>query len=284
MLSYRHAFHAGNHADVLKHLVLLQCLVHLNRKETAYWVIDTHAGAGLYPLQSATGEKLAEWREGIGRIWDLPADDLPEPVRDYRQRIARLNADGQLHNYPGSPWFAWSMSREGDTIRLFERHPADCQTLRGNLDGAGGRVRVAESDGFAGLKALLPPASRRGLVLIDPSYETQGDYAAVPGALAEGLKRFATGLYAIWIPRLSRREARQLPDRLKAAAGDRPWLLATLDVGRPAADGYGLYGSGMFVVNPPYTLHAALDESLPWLARTLSADGRQSIEPSPAAA
>ena len=277
MLSYRHAFHAGNHADVLKHLVLLQCLAQLNRKETPYWVVDTHAGAGIYPLQSAVGEKLAEWRDGIARLWEASADDLPEPLLDYRQRVARLNTDGQLHNYPGSPWFAWSLSRDGDSLRLFERHPADAQTLRGNLDGAGGRVRVAESDGFAGLKALLPPPPRRGLVLIDPSYETRGDYDAVPLALAEGLKRFATGIDAIWYPRLSRRDARPVPERLKDVSAARPWLDVTLDVTRPAADGHGLFGSGMFVVNPPWTLRTALDASLPWLAEHLGERGVYSV-------
>jgi 23S rRNA (adenine2030-N6)-methyltransferase len=273
MLSYRHAYHAGNHADVLKHLVLCECLAHLNGKETPYRLIDTHAGAGVYALASATAEKVAEWRDGIGRLWSLDTHGLPAAVGRYRQVIGRLNVRRELGHYPGSSWIAWSFSRPGDDVRLFERHPADFQVLAGNLDGAGGRVKVSDEDGFSGLKRLLPPPSRRGLVLIDPSYETRSDYEAVPQALAEGLRRFATGVYLIWYPRLARREARQLPEQLQAAATARPWLQAMLDVDRPSGSGHGLFGSGLFIVNPPWTLAESLAEALPWLADRLAAEG-----------
>lgn len=271
MLSYRHAFHAGNHADVLKHLVLVHCLAHLNRKESPYWVIDTHAGAGVYALESGTAGKLDEWRDGIGRLWDDA--ELPPALREYRALVQRLNTAGPLRHYPGSPWLAWTLSREGDRLRFFERHPADHTVLAGNLDGAGKRVKVSDGDGFAGLKALLPPPPRRGLVLLDPSYETRSDYEDVPQALADGLKRFPTGIFLVWYPRLSRREAKALPDLLERAAGA-SWLDVTLDVTRPASDGHGMFGSGMFIANPPWTLAAALREGLPWLADRLGQDGR----------
>jgi len=267
MLSYRHAYHAGNHADVLKHLVLVAIGRHLGQKPAPFWIVDTHAGAGRYALDSEHAKKLGEWRDGIGRLWSIP--DLPALAADYVGLVRMLNPDGQLRHYPGSPWLARQLLREGDRLRLFEMHSSDLRLLQECFAGAGRAVSITGGDGFAGLKAILPPPPRRGLVLIDPSYETRTDYAAVPGALQDSLNRFATGTYAVWYPLLAKPEARRLPERLKGIGTTR-WLSVTLEVRAPTRDGFGMYGSGVFIVNPPWTLEKDLNETLPALAGLLA--------------
>ena len=273
MFSYRHAFHAGNHADVLKHLVLIQLLRHLALKDAAFWVIDTHAGAGLYALDSEWARQREEYRDGIGRLWGRA--DAPPAVADYLDLVGRFNTRGALRRYPGSPFIALELLRRQDRLRLFEAHPNEAKVLAGNIDAAGrDRSRLAEirpGDGFAGLKALLPPPPRRALVLVDPSYEDKDDYRRVTMTLDEGLRRFATGCYAIWYPIVQRREARALPANL-ARRTDR-WLQVALEVRPPPADGLGLYGSGLFVVNPPWTLKAMLAQAMPWVAQALVEPG-----------
>jgi 23S rRNA (adenine2030-N6)-methyltransferase len=269
MLSYRHAFHAGNHADVLKHCLLLQLIRHFAQKDKPFWVIDSHAGAGLYALDSGYATKLAEYRDGIGRLWSRT--DLPAALADYVQQVRALNPDGQLRRYPGSPWLAWRALREQDQLRLFERHSSDSQLLQDNFRQAGRRVLVSAGDGFAGLKASLPPAPRRGLILIDPSYETRDDYGKVVAALKDGLARFATGTYVVWYPQLVRAEARDLPARLQRLPMQ-SWLHVSLSVRRPSPDGVGMHGSGLFVVNPPWTLPGLLAEVMPYLVAVLGQD------------
>ena len=267
MLSYRHAFHAGNHADVLKHLILLQIAEYLGEKPAPFWIIDTHAGAGRYALESAHASKLAEFKDGIGRLWE--AKGLPPAAKDYVDMVRQLNPDGQLRHYPGSPWLARQMLRDGDRLRLYEMHTTDAKLLHECFQGSGREVAITDGDGFTGLKAILPPPPRRALVLIDPSYETKGDYTAVVKALQEALKRFPTGTYALWYPMLSKLESRQLPDKLKRL-GCANWLHATLEVKAPAKDGFGMNGSGMFVINPPWTLEKKLHETLPKLTELLA--------------
>lgn len=267
MLSYRHAYHAGNHADVLKHLILLQIAQYLGEKPAPFWIIDTHAGAGRYALDSAHASKLAEWRDGVGRLWD--ASGLPPAAADYLDFVRMLNPDGQLKHYPGSPWLARQLLRESDRLRLYELHSSDGKLLQECFRGAGRQVSITEGDGFAGLKALLPPPPRRALVLIDPSYETRDDYLNVTKGLQEALKRFPTGTYALWYPMLIKPESRQLPDRLKRL-GAANWLNATLEVKAAPRDGFGMYGSGMFIINPPWTLEKTLHETLPPLAALLA--------------
>lgn len=269
MLSYRHAFHAGNHADVLKHLMLVEIIAYLKQKDAPFWYIDTHAGAGCYDLEGEQPQKLGEFRDGIGRLWSR--HDLPPMTEDYVALIRRLNPGSQLKRYPGSPWLAHELLRDTDRLRLFEMHSTDFKLLSANFKGAGRRATVTPGDGFAGLKALLPPPTRRALVLIDPSYETKSDYHHVVQALEEALKRFATGTYAIWYPRLARQESRHLPDKLKGLPVA-CWLHATLDVKKPSSDGIGMHGSGMFIINPPWTLADALKTTLPWLAEILAQD------------
>jgi 23S rRNA (adenine2030-N6)-methyltransferase len=269
MLSYRHAFHAGNHADVLKHTVVVQLLRYLGKKDKAYWYIDTHAGAGAYSLQEGYATKTAEYETGIAKLWNRR--DLPEALADYVGEVAALNADGELRYYPGSPYLAWRLMREQDRMRLFELHSTEIDVLRHNFREAGRRVMMFAGDGFEGIRALLPPPPRRALVLVDPSFEDKRDYARTLSCVEECLKRFATGTYAIWYPQVTRPESQRFPEQLKRLQSTN-WLHATLTVSRPPEDGFGLYGSGMFVLNPPYTLAAAMKETLPWLVKALGQD------------
>jgi len=284
MLSYRHAFHAGNHADVLKHVVVIQLLKYLNQKDTPYTFVDTHAGAGLYALDDGYATKNAEYETGIGKLWDRK--DLPPPVADYVNLIKSMNPSGKMRYYPGSPFCADKFMRSADRLRLFELHPSDAKILSENFKKAeahalaqgqkpsvrGKRVIIEKTDGFIGLKALLPPPSRRGLVLLDPPYEVKDDYRSVKDTLTDALRRFATGTYAVWYPVLQRMESRQFPDRLKRLAAN-GWLNVTLSVTGPSPDGFGLRSSGMFVLNPPWTLEPMLRDLMPYLVAVLGADG-----------
>ncbi|WP_055324678.1 23S rRNA (adenine(2030)-N(6))-methyltransferase RlmJ [Ralstonia solanacearum] len=273
MLSYRHAFHAGNHADVLKHAIVVQLLDHLTQKDKAFWYIDTHAGAGLYALDHAWAKKKAEFETGIGRLWHAvgTGQTLPPLLDAYLDQVRQLNPDGRLKHYPGSPWLAWQMLRDHDRLRLFELHSSEIQVLSNNFRGAGRKVMLYDGDGFGGLKTILPPPPRRALVLIDPSFEDKEDYARTVQTLQDGLQRFATGTYAIWYPQVQRRESAQLPARLKQL-GLSDWLHVTLTVKRPVEGGLGLHGSGMFIVNPPWTLKAQLQDTMPTLVRLLGQD------------
>lgn len=267
MLSYRHSYHAGNHADVLKHTIQIQLLQYLTQKDKPFWVIDTHAGAGVYALDSVHAEKLGEYRDGIGRLWSR--QDLPAPVAEYVDAVRSLNPDGSLRAYPGSPWISAQALREQDRMRLFELHSSDFRTLSQTFAGYGKQVIVQPDDGFAQLKALLPPPPRRALTLIDPSYELREDYDRLITTLREALQRFPTGVFAIWYPQLARAESRQLPNRLKAL-GANAWLHVALTVRTPGP--IGMHGSGMFIINPPWTLADSLTRTLPWLREVLAED------------
>lgn len=269
MLSYRHAFHAGNHADVLKHTVVVQLLRYLNQKDKPYWYIDTHAGAGAYSLKEGYATKTAEFETGIAKLWKRT--DLPSAVSDYVDEVAALNADGELHFYPGSPYLAWRLLRTQDRLRLFELHSTEIEVLRHNFRDAGRRTMLYDGDGFTGVKALLPPATRRALMLVDPSFEDKRDYASTLTCIEASLQRFATGMYAIWYPQVARPESQRFPEQLKRLQ-ERNWLHVALTVSRPPEDGFGLFGSGMFIINPPYTLAATMKETLPWLVKTLGVD------------
>lgn len=266
MLAYRHAFHAGNHADVLKHITLMLLLRHMNAKDKPYRYVDTHAGAGGYSLQGQYAKKKGEYEHGIARLWGQPG--LPQVATDYVELIRRFNPDGRLTQYPGSPALAQMLVRRQDQLRLFELHPTDHRILASFLAETS-NAEVMRADGFEGLKGQVPPSSRRALVMMDPSYEGQADYSKVISALREALLRFATGVYMVWYPQVTKLEAAQLPKRLQAMA-PKSWLHARLTVQQPDAQGFGLAGSGVFILNPPYTLHDELKEVLPFLTSALS--------------
>ncbi|MCL2297924.1 MAG: 23S rRNA (adenine(2030)-N(6))-methyltransferase RlmJ [Proteobacteria bacterium] len=303
MLSYRHAFHAGNHADVLKHCVLIALLRHLNQKETPYAYIDTHAGAGLYSLTEGYATRNAEFLGGIARLWEHT--DLPEALADYRDLVRSFNTgapgagspplqgeglggDGvpippsppaplpqgergvKLRFYPGSPLIAQRIMRPGDKLRLFELHPNDHQLLVEHCRPMKRQAQIQKLDGFSGLKAVLPPPSRRGLVLIDPSYENKDDCRQIIAAVQEGLKRFATGIFAIWYPCLQRQDIDTLRRKLRTLPVK--WLDVTLNIQHPSADGFGMHGSGMFIINPPWQLDVLLQKNLAFLVKRLGRD------------
>jgi 23S rRNA (adenine2030-N6)-methyltransferase len=297
MFSYRHAFHAGNHADVLKHTVLIAILKHLREKESALVVLDTHAGAGLYRLDGDYASTSGEAADGILRLLasTVPTQVVPgskapanaplaPALQDYVDLVSSFNPGGARRVYPGSPFIIQSLLGDRDRLKLFELHPTDAKTLSANIAQleAGRTVSVLREDGFEGPKKFLPPPSRRGLLLCDPSYEIKTDYARVAEMVADALLRFATGTYVVWYPIIPRPEAHDLPKKLKTLAqrAGKPWLHATLtvknsklvtdaagEVQRP-----GLPASGMFVINPPHTLKAALKLALPQMVERLAQD------------
>ncbi len=279
MLSYRHAFHAGNHADVLKHYVLSLVLDYFNQKAAPYWYIDTHAGAGMYALNGDFAQKNAEFETGISRL--LAAKNLPESLAEYVTLTQQYNQNKGLSLYPGSPKIADSLIRSADKMRLFELHPNDFTLLMENFSNQNGKldaaVKIAQQDGFAGIKACLPPPTKRAVVLIDPPYELKEDYQRVVDCIQDSLKRFATGTYMIWYPLLQRSEPEQMLENLQKLQL-KNWLNVQLTVQSPSPKGFGMHGSGMFIVNPPYILPKLLNESMPVLTDLLSLDDKAHYE------
>lgn len=269
MLSYRHSFHAGNHADVLKHIVLMLILENLKLKDKGFYYLDTHAGVGRYQLSSDEAEKTGEYKEGIGRLWERT--DLPEEINRYVDLIKHLNFGAKtLRYYAGSPLIAAQLLRPQDRALLTELHPRDFPLLRNNFKEFK-NVSVKCDNGFQQLKATLPPKERRGLVLIDPPYELKEDYDLVVKAAEEGYKRFATGTYAIWYPVVLRQQTKRIFKGLQAS-GIRKILKIELAV-RPDSDQRGMTASGMAVINPPWTLENQMKAMLPYLVKTLVPEG-----------
>jgi 23S rRNA (adenine2030-N6)-methyltransferase len=331
MFSYRHAFHAGNHADVLKHATLIAILNHLLEKDAALMVVDTHAGAGLYRLDGDYAETSGESLEGYKKLVqsqlqsqsqiqnETKLADKKTPkkeavavvstasvatkkaaksampvalaplLQNYLAAVAEFNKTGSHRVYPGSPFIIQQLLREHDKLKLFELHPTDSRTLIDNIAqlNAGRKIAVLAQDGFEGVKKFLPPPARRALVLCDPSYEMKDDYARVLAMVQDAMVRFATGTYAVWYPIIPRPEAHDLPKRLKTLATKlgKSWLHATLTVKsskittdlegetvRP-----GLPASGMFIINPPFTLKPALALALPQMVAALGQDKNASF-------
>lgn len=269
MLSYRHSFHAGNHADVLKHIVQMLIIENLQQKDKGFYYLDTHSGVGRYRLFSEESEKTAEFQEGIARLWER--DDLPETVARYVAQIRKLNYGGkELRYYAGSPLIAAQMLRPQDRALLTELHPTDFPLLRNNFKEFK-NIMTKRDDGFQQLKATLPPKERRGLVLIDPPYELKEDYELVVKAVEEGYKRFATGIYAIWYPVVLRQQTKRIVKGLEAT-GIRKILQIELAV-RPDSDQRGMTASGMIVINPPWQLESQMKEILPYLVKVLVPEG-----------
>lgn len=264
MLSYRHAFHAGNFADVLKHLIEVEVLSHFHRKDKPFVYIDTHAGAGMYSLDSPQAQKTAEHQQGISAIASLTWPHLVEYLTVVR---ALQTNDTQARLYPGSPSIAQHFLREQDRAFLFELHSTDFPLLAENMAGDR-RIKFKQSDGFDGLLALLPPKIKRGLVLIDPSYEVKTDYQRVVTVLMAAYRKFATGTYALWYPVVERERVDLVEAELKAS-GIRNIQLFELGL-KPDTQERGMTSAGMILINPPYTLKAKMAELLPKLSQHLA--------------
>jgi 23S rRNA (adenine2030-N6)-methyltransferase len=288
MFSYRHAYHAGNHADVLKHTVLVAVMKHLALKEVGFTAIDTHAGAGMYRLDSADANQSGEAQEGLLALMrnkSKLSGPMADALLDYRKVLDHFNREGGLLNYPGSPLIAHHLLREQDKLKLFEMHPTDIRGLQTRVEElrAGRQVMVMHEDGFNGLPKFLPPSTRRGLVFIDPSYEIKLDYERVVVAVSIGMKRFSTGTYVVWYPIIPRPQAHSLPRHLTnlARQADKPWLHATLRIRTGAridatpgekAKPVGLVDSGVVIINPPFTLYEQLQQALPQMVQLMGQD------------
>ena len=274
MFSYRHAFHAGSHADILKHLILIHLVEYLQEKPGALTIVDTHAGAGIYSLKDGFAAISKEAEGGIFRLLKYveAGNPISESIQRYLDIIQSENTEEELLIYPGSPFILANLLRSQDRLKLFELHPKEIDVLRHNIGQLkqSKQIDVYAEDSFSRLKGLLPPPSRRGLVLIDPSYEDKQDYRYLETAMEEALQRFATGCYAIWYPALARREAAALPDRMKKIATHhkRSWLHAELRVENAPGE-RRLQASGMFIINPPWTLEKNLAQALPILIKAL---------------
>lgn len=273
MLSYRHIYHAGNHADILKHLVVSQICRHLIKKDAPFFYLDTHAGIGQYPLDSEQAQKNKEFQSGIARLLD--EKNLPEPVEALLDIVKEMNPNKSLELYPGSPKIVDYYVRQKDKLHLCELHPNDYPILAA-LFPHKRRANVTKEDGFASVKAMLPPPQKRGFVLMDPPYEVKKDYQYVVKALQDGCQRFPQGTYAIWYPVLNRKQA---DDLLKAIKDTkiRNVLLLELCI-RDSEKERGMAGSGMIVVNPPWTLEQEAKEFLPALSNILAEDNQADFQ------
>jgi 23S rRNA (adenine2030-N6)-methyltransferase len=264
MLSYRHSFHAGNFADVLKHLVLIKILEHLSKKEKPFCCIDTHAGPGEYALNDVYALKNREFENGIAKLWQRR--DLPDNVANYVNFVKKFNETDELSRYPGSPLIIKQFLRNKDRLFLYELHSTEIQILSDTI-GKDRRIKVFHEDGLKNAVGLLPPGEHRGLVLIDPSYEIKSDYKLVAETLIQMHKRFATGTFALWYPVVERSRNQQLERAIKTS-GLKNVQLFELGIKTDTHE-HGMTASGMIVVNPPWTLAAEMQQTLPWLANAL---------------
>ncbi|OOG75982.1 23S rRNA (adenine(2030)-N(6))-methyltransferase RlmJ [Sinorhizobium sp. A49] len=269
-MNYRHIYHAGNFADVLKHAVLARLVTYLQQKEKAFRVLDTHAGIGLYDLSSEEAQKTGEWRDGIGRLLD---GDLPAPVaailEPYLATVRELNPASELTRYPGSPKLVRMLFRPQDRLSAMELHPDDYETLHRLFDGDF-QSRITELDGWLALGAHLPPKEKRGLILVDPPFEIEGEYERLADGLAKGYRRFTGGTFCLWYPLKKNAPIKAFHEALKALEIPK-MLCAELSV-RSDRETTGLSGSGLIIVNPPFTLKGELDVLLPFLKTRLGQD------------
>lgn len=273
MLSYRHAYHAGNFADVTKHIALVMILRYMTQKPGALCYLDTHAGAGSYDLQSAAARKTAESSQGIAKI--LGVGNMPEPVSDYVQLLRQHNAGESLHQYPGSPWIAAQVLRAQDRLIFCELHGSDFPLLQ-QLFADDRRVYCHAQDAYRFVPGLMPPPERRGLVFMDPSYELPQEYDTAVACLRNAHRKFSSGTFALWYPILDEVRSKNLRQEFEQS-GIRDVLHFSLCI----ADSRslpGMYGSGMIVVNPPWTLRNSLQATLPWLTAQLGVNNKAAFE------
>lgn len=263
MLSYLHSFHAGNFADVLKHSVSVQILTYLVQKPKPLYYLDTHSGTGAFALQQTEAQKNKEYENGIGKLWSLQnkTKNLPDLVNDYLTLAHRFNPEAELTRYPGSPWFAQQILREHDRLGLFELHPREQAALRLNFSGDR-RIHTFQNDGFHGCMSQLPPAEKRGYVLMDPPYEVKQDYQNTVSTLIKAHKKFANCTYALWYPMVDRYRINAMEKAFKDS-GIRNIQLFELGIHKDSDK--GMTASGMIIINPPWTLMKIMQEGLPLL-------------------
>lgn len=269
-MNYRHIYHAGNFADVLKHAVLARLIVYLQQKDKAFRLLDTHAGIGLYDLSSEEAQKTGEWRDGIGKLLDA---ELSEPTASilapYLDAVRSLNPEGDITLYPGSPKLARMLFRPQDRLSAMELHPDDCRRLARLFEGDF-QVRVTELDGWLALGAHLPPKEKRGIVLVDPPFELDGEYERLADGLAKAYRRFSSGVYCLWYPTKKGAPIAAFHEALKALEIPK-MLCAELSV-KSDRDQTGLSGTGLIIVNPPFTLKDELHAILPELKQVMAQD------------
>ena len=263
-MNYRHAFHAGNHADVLKHLVLTRLIALLSRKDAPFAYLDSHAGIGLYDLKGDQASRTGEWLEGVARLWQ--AEDRPEAVDTYLDVLRAMNPDGELRYYPGSPEWARLLSREQDRLQLNEKHPDDGRLLKDNMRGDR-RVVVHLGEGWHVPRALMPTREKRVLLLIDPPFEKTDELARCVESLNDAHARMRQAIVAIWYPIKDQRQLARFYQSL-SRSGAPKLLRAELYVHSPDDDSR-LSGSGLVISNPPWGLEDELRALLPWLAQVL---------------
>ncbi len=265
MLSYRHGFHAGNFADVLKHSLLTLVVNALKQKEKPFVYIDTHAGAGKYSFKSEFAQKTGEYQQGIVRLWGQ--QQVPIEIRDYLAAVRAENTGRQLVRYPGSPQLVRRLIRDQDRLQLSELHSSDFASLY-QLFAADKQVSVAQEDGLERLIKKLPPIQKRGLIFIDPSYEVKADYKKVVETLVKAYRHFATGIFALWYPVIERSNTERMLQQLQQTGIPKQLRIEHCMV----ADGSqrGMTGSGMILINPPWTLSKQVEVLLPWINQVLT--------------
>lgn len=269
-MNYRHIYHAGNFADVLKHAVLARIVTYMKQKDKAFRLLDTHAGIGLYDLASDEAQKTGEWQQGIGRLMDaqMPAH-VAELLSPYLDCVRELNPNGGVTQYPGSPKLARMLFRPQDRLSAMELHPADHETLHMLFDGDY-QSRITLLDGWLALGGHLPPKEKRGVVLVDPPFEIEGEFDRLVEGLKQGYRRFSTGTFCLWYPLKKGAPIADFHEKLKALEITK-MLCAELSV-RSDRETTGLTGSGLIIVNPPFTLKADLERLLPFLKERLAQD------------
>lgn len=271
-MNYRHAFHAGNFADVAKHAILTRILAYLMRKDAAFRVIDTHAGLGIYDLFGDQAERTGEWQDGIGRLIHVKLpQDAADLLAPYLQAVRAQNPDGSLRYYPGSPFITRHMLREQDRLMAFELHPMDADRLKENFAGDF-QTRITQLDAWDIFGTHLPPKEKRGLVLVDPPFEEKGEFARMVQGLEKAHKRWPGGIYAFWYPIKEPDEVEAYVKALKKSGI--PKILRLELTIRPPSTPPRLHGTGMVVVNPPFVLEEEMRTLLPVLADLLSDEGR----------
>ncbi|EKD73191.1 MAG: Protein containing DUF519 [uncultured bacterium] len=264
-MNYRHIYHAGNFADTFKHIILIALIQSLMRKENAFCYLDTHAGIGYYDLYSEFAQKSKEFENGIIKI--IAATNPPSLIQDYLTCVKKLNAASELRYYPGSPYFVKCFLRPQDRMILVELHPEDIKTLK-HFFKQDKHVAIHHQDGYQSLKAHLPPKERRGLILIDPPYEKSDELLSLPAVLASAIKRFETGIYAVWYPIKNRLQLARFYRELKSNI-QRPSLITEFCIHAEAMSAIQLIGCGMVIINPPWQLTPLLEKNLTWLWNTL---------------